>query len=89
MDQSKVFAKYSEKDQQFVNRGHLTPNGDFDQSTERDQTFIITNAAPQWALYNGGNWQKLEDGVRNYAAKVKRSIYVFTGTGNALTKIDN
>ncbi|KAK3713734.1 hypothetical protein QZH41_008860 [Actinostola sp. cb2023] len=85
---------YQNKDinaQQFCSRGHYTPNADFSDCEERQMTFINTNIAPQWQLFNAENWAALEAAVRNYANSVQRSVYVFTGTGNngALTKDDD
>jgi DNA/RNA endonuclease G (NUC1) len=43
---------------------------------------VNTNIAPQWQLFNGGNWATLEKAVRKYADQKNRQIFVFTGTGN-------
>ncbi|KAK3747244.1 hypothetical protein QZH41_010404, partial [Actinostola sp. cb2023] len=63
-------------------KGHLVPNADYGSNAQRTAvTFILTNAAPQWQKFNGGNWMLLEKDVRDYANSVKRKIYVFTGVG--------
>jgi len=66
----------------FLAKGHLTPNGDFkDDNSERSFTYITTNIAPQWQPFNAGNWAKIESAVTTYAKNKGRTLYVFTGTG--------
>ena len=67
--------------QYFCSRGHLTPKGAFDTQDERDLTFIMTNVAPQWQQFNGENWRKVEEAVKEYVQAVGHEVYVFTGTG--------
>ncbi|XP_028391439.1 uncharacterized protein LOC114516219 [Dendronephthya gigantea] len=64
----------------FCSRGHLVPSGVFNTKHERDLTFIMTNVAPQWQPFNGGNWASVERAVKDYATFVGRGVYVFTGT---------
>ncbi|KXJ26721.1 hypothetical protein AC249_AIPGENE9314 [Exaiptasia diaphana] len=77
----------------FCARGHLTPNSDFATSEERIETFINTNIAPQWQLFNGGNWAKVEEAVREYNAgqsdkQHKHLLYIFTGTAGFGGQLD-
>lgn len=73
----------------FLGKGHLTPDGDFkkDENCEKSFTYIYTNAAPQWQLFNAGNWAALEGAIRSYADRPTvppvntRTLYIFTGTG--------
>ena len=65
---------------QFCARGHLTPNADFSDGNERARTYVTTNIAPQWQLFNGGNWQILETIIRGYATSSKNHLFVITGT---------
>lgn len=65
---------------QFCARGHLTPNADFSDVYERWRTYVTTNIAPQWQLFNGGNWQRLETIIRDYANKWENHLFVITGT---------
>ena len=65
---------------QFCARGHLTPNADFSDGNERARTYVTTNIAPQWQLFNGGNWQVLETIIRGYATSSKNHLFVITGT---------
>ncbi|XP_028391451.1 uncharacterized protein LOC114516229 [Dendronephthya gigantea] len=69
-----------EKDREFCNRGHLAPSGAFNTKNERDLTFIMTNIAPQWDVFNEGNWRMVEKAVKDYAKTVQHGVYVFTGT---------
>lgn len=50
--------------QHFLSRGHLTPKADFVYGFEQAATFHFINAAPQWQIFNGGNWVKLEMAIR-------------------------
>ena len=68
------------RDPYFCSRGHLAPKGAFDTPEERSLTYIMTNVAPQWQAFNGGNWAAVENAVKNYAKHVGRGVYVFTGT---------
>ena len=79
--QMKLYANYDCQNQQFLARGHLTPNADFTTKEERAYTMITTNIAPQWQLFNGGNWNNLETALRKYATQNSHALYVFTGTG--------
>ena len=41
----------------------------------------MTNVAPQWQKFNGQNWAKVEEAVKEYVKAKKTDLYVFTGTG--------
>ena len=65
-----------------MSRGHLTPDGDFSSEAGADSlTYTTTNCAPQWQPFNGGNWAKLEEGLRKYSKQKKRNLFIVTGTG--------
>jgi len=81
---------FSGIENRFLGKGHLTPDGDFkkDENCEKSFTYIYTNAAPQWQLFNAGNWAALEGAIRSYADRPTqlppggtRTLYIFTGTG--------
>lgn len=76
-----LYANYDMAKQQFYARGHLTPNADFITEQGRALTMITTNIAPQWQLFNAGNWNNLEKAIRRYATNTDHALYVFTGTG--------
>lgn len=77
------FANFNSLQNQFLARGHLTPNGDFSKKFyENSFTYVTTNIAPQWQPFNMGNWAVVETTVQKYAnQKQGRTVYVFTGTG--------
>ena len=61
----------------------MVPNADYGQNSpdKAATTFILTNVAPQWQKFNGGNWLNMEKAVRAYTNNKNRNVYVFTGTG--------
>lgn len=64
----------------FLAKGHLAPMGDFNFGALQIGTFHFANAAPQWQSFNGGNWLKLENAVRNWAVQSQSKLTVYTGT---------
>ena len=60
-------------------RGHLVPAADMKISLKAmNESFYMTNMAPQVPSFNRGIWKKLENQVRRIA-KVEKKIYVITG----------
>lgn len=59
-------------------RGHMAPNGDFGPWEARVETFILSNAVPQFPSQNQGVWAALEGKVRNLV-KSSGGGYVITG----------
>ena len=60
-------------------RGHMAPAGDFRNSKEKMQdTFYLSNIAPQCPQLNRGYWLKLEKHVRQLAKDHGR-VFVITG----------
>ncbi|CAB4025264.1 neurogenic locus notch homolog 1-like [Paramuricea clavata] len=86
--QKNIVSNFNDK-RRFYNRGHLTPNDAFDIANERDLTFVNTNIAPQWVMFNGGNWNVVENAVKTYSNKYQRKVYVVTGTGGEIMKLNN
>lgn len=82
-EQGGKFDNYSVMQNQFLARGHLSPNGDFSKELgENSFTYVTTNIAPQWQPFNMGNWVVVETAVQRYAKqKQGRTLYIFTGTG--------
>ena len=76
-------------DPYFCSRGHLAPSGAFNTEAERELTFIMTNVAPQWQAFNGGNWNAVEMAVKSYVNNVGHDVYVFTGTGKVVAYLVN
>lgn len=72
-------------------RGHQIPNGDRNRGVTSSmsgsqvpllnaQTYYATNATPQIQnAFNGGIWNKLEEGVRGIAKATSDTVYVVTG----------
>ena len=79
-DQGNLNINFNIERNQFCARGHLTPNADFSDGMERARTYVTTNIAPQWQLFNGGNWQILETIIRGYATFTNNHLFVITGT---------
>ncbi|MFS1904420.1 DNA/RNA non-specific endonuclease (plasmid) [Vibrio lentus] len=60
-------------------RGHLAPAGTIDFSKHSvQQSFLMSNIAPQLPGFNRGGWKGLEQYVRDWA-NVYQSLYVVTG----------
>ncbi|PWK26562.1 endonuclease G [Arcicella aurantiaca] len=60
-------------------RGHLCPAGDFRHDKElQDETFYMSNMAPQVADFNRGIWNDLENKVRSWVKK-RGELIIVTG----------
>ncbi|KAK2719766.1 uncharacterized protein LOC136037122 [Artemia franciscana] len=68
------------EDNVFLSRGHLAPDADFCWYQGQDATYWFLNVAPQWQVFNGGNWVQIETEVRGYAIDRDRDVTVYTGT---------
>ncbi len=62
-------------------RGHLVPAGDFtwDQSL-KDETFVLSNVAPQNPNLNRGVWRTLENSIRRDVIRCQCEALIITGT---------
>lgn len=69
----------------FLARGHLTAKADFVYGSQHRLTFYFVNAAPQWQTFNGGNWERLESSVRNFASYRGLDLIIYTGTYGVTT----
>lgn len=55
-----------------LDRGHLAPSSTMNQSKYAiNMTFILTNSAPQYHLFNAGPWAAYERYVREIATKTQ------------------
>lgn len=63
----------------FLSRGHFTAMADFVYASQQIATFHYVNAAPQWQTFNGGNWNLIEIGVRDFADLNGIDLVVYTG----------
>ena len=62
-----------------MDRGHLVPAGDLKWNPDAmRQSFLITNVCPMHKALNEGGWVKLEEKVREWAAR-DSALLVFTG----------
>ncbi|KAG5869877.1 hypothetical protein JTB14_013869 [Gonioctena quinquepunctata] len=69
----------------FLSRGHLSAHSDFVYAAQKNSTFRYINAAPQWQIINGRNWDQAEIDTRNYATIHNVSLKVWTGTYGVAT----
>lgn len=65
---------------QFLARGHLSPLVDFVYGSQQMATFYYANAAPQWQLFNSGNWLELESSIRMLSVTNNLELNIYTGT---------
>lgn len=61
-----------------MDRGHLSPNGDFDNPDAQRESFSLANMMPQDPTNNRGLWAMLESAVRNLT-KEDGEVFVVTG----------
>ncbi len=60
-------------------RGHIAPSADMLRSQSiNDESFLLSNMAPQTALFNRGIWKNLESLVRDWA-RIRESIWIISG----------
>ncbi|XP_059479376.1 uncharacterized protein LOC132199020 [Neocloeon triangulifer] len=72
----------------YLARGHLAARSDFIYATQQRATFWYINTAPQWQTFNGGNWNTLEDNLRNFVVRYGREITMYVGTHGLATLPD-
>ena len=67
-------------------KGHLAPALTFSNNRDRYvSTYTYTNAVPQFQAFNGGQWKRVENRIREYAALCIQgadpgTLHVLTGT---------
>ncbi|NTW25207.1 MAG: DNA/RNA non-specific endonuclease [Lentimicrobium sp.] len=60
-------------------KGHLAPSADMCWSLQAmEESFFMTNMAPQKPRFNRGIWKRLEDQSRDWAVE-NNSVYIITG----------
>lgn len=64
----------------FLARGHLAAKSDFVFGSHQLGTFHYINAAPQWQIFNNGNWRTLEENIKKFIDRKNVYTEVFTGT---------
>ncbi|XP_030758961.1 uncharacterized protein LOC115884504 [Sitophilus oryzae] len=73
----------------YLARGHMTARSDNFYPSEQNSTFFFVNAAPQWQIFNAGNWYKVEISVRDYAEANDVDLIQWTGVYGVLTLPDS
>ncbi|KAL9911686.1 salivary protein Tsal1-like isoform 1-T1 [Glossina fuscipes fuscipes] len=63
----------------YLARGHMAAKADFVFGTQQRATFLFINAAPQWQVFNAGNWARVEDGLRIWVSKNRIKVNCYTG----------
>ncbi|XP_036326086.1 uncharacterized protein LOC118739070 [Rhagoletis pomonella] len=69
----------------YLARGHMAAKADFDYASEQRATFLFINAAPQWQVFNAGNWARIEDGVRAKVSSANWYVDCYTGVYGVTT----
>jgi hypothetical protein len=69
----------------YMARGHLAAKADFIYGSEHRATFHFINAAPQWQIFNGYNWERVEDSCRRIVGEHRLTLDVYTGTYDTLS----
>ncbi|XP_004530581.1 uncharacterized protein LOC101463362 [Ceratitis capitata] len=64
----------------YLARGHMAAKVDFIFGAPQKATFYFVNVAPQWQMFNGRNWERIEDGVRRFASDQALTLDCYTGT---------
>ncbi|XP_075159494.1 uncharacterized protein LOC142232730 [Haematobia irritans] len=72
----------------YMARGHMAAKTDFIFGAPQMSTFFFVNVAPQWQAFNGGNWERVEDGVRKYVANNNLTTDCYTGIWGVSTLPD-
>ncbi|XP_065362077.1 uncharacterized protein LOC135955646 [Calliphora vicina] len=72
----------------FMARGHMGAKTDFIFGSPQRATFLFVNVAPQWQSFNGGNWERVEDGVRKYVSNNSLTVDCYTGIWGIATLPD-
>lgn len=73
------FADVDSFDSKIYDRGHMAPSEDFTfDQVANDESFVMTNMAPQTKSLNRGAWKALENKVRKWAC-TEDDLLIITG----------
>ena len=75
-----------------LTRGHLEPrNTNNDDEIKQRTTFTLTNAAPQYELFNKGSWERIECLTREmiFSYHLGEDVYIITGVSGWAKDNDN
>lgn len=75
---------YFSADNLFFSRGHLGGKVDFFDRNHQRSTFFYLNTGPQFQVINGGNWLRVEDGIRRFVARKMFNAKIVSGTHGVL-----
>jgi len=81
---SKPIIDSSRSGTNYLAKGHLSPDAAFIYNVMQDATYYFINVGPQFQSFNNANWKALEGAARDLAEKLKRDLYVVTGTHGIL-----
>lgn len=74
-----------------IHKGHLVPAETYSFSkVHLSSTFTYTNAVPQYATFNTGQWSAFERRIRNYAklcSQQNGDLYLLTGVSDSEIEI--
>lgn len=62
-----------------LDRGHMSPAGDMDNSDAMAQSFSLANMIPQAPRNNRESWAGIESATRKYVLRAAGNVYVITG----------
>lgn len=88
LGQQRVDEMYAIHVDAFLARGHLMANVDNIYGSQMRASFYFINAQPQWQVFNGGNWERVESGVRNFIANRNIDCEIYTGVHGVLSVRD-
>lgn len=74
-----------DSDDLFLSRGHMIARRDGFYAAQQNATFYMQNIAPQWQTVNGGNWNDLEQNLRNYAEASGADLQFWCGVYGVTT----
>ncbi|XP_037033999.1 uncharacterized protein LOC119072810 [Bradysia coprophila] len=72
----------------FLARGHLMANTDNIYGSQMRASFYFINAQPQFQVFNAGNWESVESGMKQFIANQNLNVEVYTGVHGILSLRD-
>jgi len=79
---------YSLHNDAYLARGHLMANTDNIYGSQMRASFYFINAQPQFQVFNAGNWESVEAGVKQWVANQNIEVEVYTGVHGVLSLRD-
>lgn len=84
LGESRIAELFDDTRDIYLARGHLAAKADYIYGSQQRATFYFVNVAPQWQRFNGGNWERVESGIREFVAQRNIVAEMFTGTFGVL-----